>query len=292
MLAFVGTTVPLARAYTAGLWSLAGDSMQSGHVKCHLGDYAVTGMAWWLSFLRRERFHVGRIDAGIRGDPIVVATGIRSDASGSWGFGGLSVAHGLYIQGPWARSELAWSIAVKEGVAAFLLVSVLAPLLANQVVVLQIDNLSVAYMLLTLTATDPQLRLLSLWFAELQERFRFIILPSHVATGDNDSDGLSRGHDPQSCLPRSTTGTWRAVAIPRCLRSLGSLGAGQLPQVLSPARNSRTPRSATTIGLSMPGDWDCWAPAPPAQVPMPFVPQVAWELRLRELAHAPTVSQA
>jgi len=290
VLAFVGTTVPLARAYTAGLWSLTGDSTQPGCTQRSLGSYAVTGLQWWLEFLRRERFQVGRIDAGIKGAPVVVTTGCRSDASGSWGFGGLSTSHGVYVQGPWGDDERAWSIAVKEGVAAFLLMAVLAPQLTSQVVVLQTDNLSVAYMLLTLTATDPQLRLLSLWFAALQEKFRFIILPSHVATKHNDSDALSRGHDPRLCLPSSITGTWRGVPIPSSLRSLGSLGAARLREVLSPALRSHGRPSTTTIDLSMPGDWDCSALERLAQVPMPFVPQVAWELRLRELAHEPVPS--
>lgn len=290
VLAFVGTTVPLARAYTAGLWALAGDSTQPGYAKRSLGEYVVVGLEWWLSFLRRERFAVGRVDAGIRGAPIDVVTGVRSDASGSCGFGGLSAGHGIYIQGRWTKRELPWSIAVKEAVAAFFLMAVLAHKLVNRVVVLQTDNLSVAYMLLTLTARDPQLRLLSLWFAELQERYRFIILPSHVTTKSNDSDGLSRGHEPKVCLPSSITGTWHAAPIPSVLRSLGSLGAARLREVVSPGPRSRALPSTTTTDLSMPGDWDSWAPVFPTRGPMPFVPQVAWELRLRELAHEPVPS--
>ena len=289
VLAFVGTTVPLARAYTAGLWSLAGDGTQPGHHRRTLGAYARTGMAWWLSFLRRERFEVGRIDMGIRGPPVNVCTGMRADASGAWGFGGLSVTHGVYIQGRWHGHERTWSIAVKEAVAAFLLLTVLAPRLSGQVVILQTDNQSVAYMLLTLTALDPQLRLLSLWFAGLQEQHRLVVLPSHVATEHNDSDGLSRGKDPARCLPKSSTATWSAATIPKSLRALGSLGAASLPLALNPGRSSPTRGSTTTIDLSMPGAWVSSAPARLA-TPMPFVPHMVWELRLREMAHAPTPS--
>jgi hypothetical protein len=292
-LAFVGAIVPLAGAHTAALWRLAGDSTSDSSETRTIDIFAKEAMQWWSEVLAGTRFATGPVDVGIATPLPTIITGISTDASGS-GMGGVSLQHKVYMQGKWYRRELKWSITVKEAMAALLFLMGIAPLLTGQIVILQIDNLPVAYMILTLTAKTPRLRLIALWFACLQETYRFQLLPSHITTKQNPSDGISRGKNPRKCLPHNGTDRWKDIPMPDNRGRLGWLVSAQLPVPQSQAAEKQQLASTTTIDLRSYLKKTCWDQKKIQRTTMTYVPQIAWELRLRQLAHVAgsTICQA
>ena len=152
----------------------------------HLPPAAKADLGWWGRFLPLWN--------GVSVlHPEIPACTLVSDASGSWGCGGLS--ENKWFQLPWPPSWQNVPISPKELVPIIVAVALWGPLWAGLKVQCLCDNIAVVYAVNKGTAKDPQLRrllhILAFWCA----MFNIVLVAQHIPGAQNTSaDALSRNN--------------------------------------------------------------------------------------------------
>ena len=248
-LTFVSAVIPWGRCHTAALWAVLSDhTNQPARHHVTVNAELRSALRWWHDVLGGQRLVVDTIDVGVSpARPLHVVVGIRTDAS-LHGFGGVSLAHRLFVRGTWDETErVGWSINPRECIVPLFLLAALASegLLGGCVVVTQIDNSCSVCAITKQHSRSCALRVIVRALALLQERFRFVVIPRHIpGCANGESDGLSRSVDPSHCLPNAGSG-WRELRIPPSVRQVGQLARWPSHSEGNPAASLRC--QASTI---------------------------------------------
>ena len=158
--------------------------------------------------------------------------------------------------------------------------------MVGTVVVLQTDNVALAFTLINESPHDPALTEVCAWFCALQEAFRFRVLPGHMRglhMMEVEPDRLSRGLAPTSCLPRPWE--WLGCPVPDWARRHGLVGRSRRLWRPSPGVETHIePRATTTcVGVTFAVPEECALRHRRELVPWAAFQK--WRVPLRQAAH-------
>ena len=220
---FLAAVVPFGRSYCSFFWRLAGDSHGPGHKTKTVTKNLRCAVQWWIDVLEGRRFTVANMLLGTPEAPLMVVSGVSSDAC-KWGFGGVSETHRWWIRGQWWPSEVVddAQINVRECFGALMMVAAMAQtgVLNGTILVFETDNECTMWGVNKGHSKKHVLNFLVHAFNILQERYRFVIVMKHLAGVLNvKSDGLSRNLD-LATLGLSTAAGWTELPISTSVRQL------------------------------------------------------------------------
>jgi len=240
---FLSAVVPFGRAHTSAFFKLIGGGLSGRVLRSdprQLDVESVRALRWWLDTLQSGGVPTQPMDWGVSPcRQLVPVFRARVDAAGGAGFGALVDAGRLWVlTDTWSPEEMQFSNNVLECTAATIVVAACAGAFSGGVVVLETDNMCTLWCLRKGTARKPVLRWLTLFVAELQERFRFRLFVSHCSgVRLVGADAASRQRNLAGLLPSLPGRVWESLPIPPPARRLGPLGYELLPSNRSLARS-------------------------------------------------------
>jgi hypothetical protein len=257
---------PTARAHTAVRWRAIyfpnGDhsslvATPLPHHRRVVSQALRWGAEWWQAIAVGRAPRFTPFDHGLRGIPLHI-TRIRCDAARAEGLGfGAIILTGLPTSHPHSFVVEQWPLGCSrihnnalELLAVVLSLAAAAPVLSQQVAVVECDNIPAVTCLRREGSSSDLASCLSVFLAMLQDTFRFSCR-THYLQGARQkaADALSRTLVDTS-LPGRHTLAWERLRVPPAVLTLGTLLSSPSPQ-----RQNR----AATVRLQPPRQSVTWA---------------------------------